>query len=338
MLIGGWLAACTEPAPRQAAMETVDEEPAIMTVRGRISPDSMGKTLSHEHILVDFVGADEVGPHRYEVDSAIAVALPHLWELEELGVETLVECTPAYLGRDVGMLKRLSELTGLNLLTNTGYYGARENKFLPSHAFAETAEELAARWISEFEEGIAGTDVRPGFIKISVDRDSLSEQHAKLVRAAGLTHLATGLTIMSHTGPQLPAFQQLALLEEMGIAPSAFIWTHAQNERDHAYHLSAARRGCWVAFDGFRADRLEHWMNFLLEMKAQDLLDHVLLSHDAGWYDPAKPGGGNYRGYTDIATHLIPAMRLAGFTEAEMDQLLEVNPAVAFRLQVRTLP
>ncbi|MGH8020026.1 MAG: phosphotriesterase, partial [Opitutaceae bacterium] len=43
----------------------------------------------------------------------------------ELGVETLVECTPAYVARDPKLLARLSEASGLHVLTNTGLYGAR---------------------------------------------------------------------------------------------------------------------------------------------------------------------------------------------------------------------
>ena len=90
-----------------------------------------------------------------------------------------MECTPAFLGSDVRLLKMLSEKTKVQIITNTGYYGAVDNKYLPPWAFTETAEQLAQRWIDDFEFGIDGTNVRPGFIKISVDAKpgGLSDLH-----------------------------------------------------------------------------------------------------------------------------------------------------------------
>jgi phosphotriesterase-related protein len=102
-------------------------------------------TLVHEHVLVDFVGADKVGRHRYDADEAFRVILPHLAALKQRGCRTLVECTPAYLGRDPVLLRRLSEKSGLYILTNTGYYGAANDKFVPAHAYEESAAQLAAR-------------------------------------------------------------------------------------------------------------------------------------------------------------------------------------------------
>ena len=38
------------------------EAPQIMTVTGPVAPAQMGQTLIHEHVLVDFIGADKTGP------------------------------------------------------------------------------------------------------------------------------------------------------------------------------------------------------------------------------------------------------------------------------------
>ena len=147
----------------------------------------------------------------------------HLREAHWLGCRTLVECTPAYLGRDVRLLERLSAATNLNLLTNTGYYGAANDKFVPAHAYSESADTLADRWIGEWEVGIEGMGIRPGFIKIGVDKTSLSEIDSKLVRAAARMQLRTGLTIYSHTGYATPAREEIAILQEEGVHPSAWV-------------------------------------------------------------------------------------------------------------------
>ena len=110
------------------------------------------------------------------------------------------------------LLKRLSEASGLHILTNTGYYGAANDKHVPAFAFTETAEQLAARWIREAERGIDGTGIQPAFMKIGVDEAPLSEIDTKLVRAAAITHLRTGLPIASHTSTGTAALEQLDLL------------------------------------------------------------------------------------------------------------------------------
>ncbi|NQU80843.1 MAG: phosphotriesterase, partial [Bacteroidetes bacterium] len=208
------------------------EEAKIMTVNGEIVAKQMGKTLQHEHVMVDFIGADSVSSDRYNPEEVFKVVLPYLKEVKELGCQTFIECTPAYLGRDPKLLVRLSEATGLNIITNTGYYGARQNQYLPHHAFKETADQLAGRWINEWLNGIDNTNVRPGFIKIAVDQGELTDIHEKLVRAAARTHLKTGLTIASHTGPAIGAFEEIEILKEEGVDPSAFIWVHAQVEEN----------------------------------------------------------------------------------------------------------
>jgi phosphotriesterase-related protein len=311
------------------------KQPQIITVNGTISSGEMGKTLHHEHLLVDFIGADSTGYHRWDKDSVVAKVLPYLLEIKKLGYKTLVECTPAYLGRDPELLKMLSEKSGIQLITNTGYYGAVDAKFLPPHAFSGTAEELAKRWIAEFENGIEGTGVFPGFIKISVERKSLKPIHIKIVEAACITHKATGLTIMSHTGPAIPAFEQLEILKENRIHPSAFIWTHAQNETDIEMHIDAARKGAWIAFDNFSEKQVDRYIEFARKMKKEGLLQKVLFSHDAGWYRPGEPGGGEFRGFTEIENILIPALRENGLSQQDIHQLFVLNPAEAFQVKQR---
>ena len=307
----------------------------IMTVMGPAAPETLGFTLTHEHVLVDFIGADLISPDRYDPDEVAAVVLPYLRQARELGCQTLVECTPAYLGRDAALLRRLSRASGLAIITNTGYYGAADDKYLPTHAYQETAHQLAARWVREWREGIEGTGVRPGFIKTGVDKGSLSAIDAKLVRAAALTHLKTGLTIASHTGFAIPAREQLAILADEGVHPSAWIWVHAQNEPDTENHAWGAWQGAWLSFDGISPESLERHLSRVVDMKRLGLLHRVLLSHDAGWYLPGELGGGAFRPYDTLFTEFIPALREAGFTPDEIRQLTVTNPQRAFQVRIR---
>jgi phosphotriesterase-related protein len=310
----------------------------IITVTGEISATQMGRTLEHEHILTDYFRKEDNQPETYDPDSAMAAVIPELEKIKAFGVRTVVECTPAYVGRDVKFLKMVSEKTGIQILTNTGYYGAANNRFLPSEVMLKTAGELARIWINEFEKGIEETGVRPGFIKIGVDRKALSEFHATLVRAAALTHKATGLTIAAHSGPAIAAFQELEILKEEGVSPEAFIWTHATDEKDSTKLVQAAKMGAWISADKYGWDEklTESYPRLLKMMKEEGVLNRVLVSHDAGWYDPGQPEQ-PFKPYTPIFEELIPNLKEMGFTANDIDQLLIKNPAEAFTVRKRLI-
>jgi phosphotriesterase-related protein len=317
------------------SMCSTKETGIIMTVNGPIPAREMGVTLEHEHIMVDFIGADSVNPLRWNRSEVVKVALPYLLQIKDLGCKTFIECTPAFLGRDPLLLKEISSSSGLNILTNTGLYGASNNKYIPKYAFDESADQLSERWTKEWENGIDGTNVKPGFIKIGVGAGSLSDFHKKLVQAAARTHLKTGLTIASHTGPSIPAFEQIEILKDEGVSPEAFIWVHAQTEKDISKHITAAAMGAWVSLDGFNEKSTDEYVRMIKNMNEHHLLGRVLLSHDSGWYRPGEKNGGDYKGYNSVFEKLIPMLRNENFSEKEIHQLLVINPAEAFSIKIR---
>ncbi len=302
----------------------------VQTVTGPVPASDLGVTLVHEHVVADLRAPGERKPGDYNREDATSKALPHLKELRAAGCRTLVEITPIHIGRDPLALRRLSELSGLQIVAATGIYGAAQQKFIPGYAREESAEQLAARFIREIREGIEPEGIRPGIIKTGVNTAvPLPEIERKLVRAAALAHKATGVTIASHTGPGAPALEQLRLLEGEGVAPGAFIWVHAQGEKDHELHRQMARRGAWVEFDGIGPKSVEWHVECVRLMADAGLLSRVLLSQDAGWYRPGETGGGSYRGYTFFFTDFLPRLRKAGFGDSEIEQLLVRNPASA---------
>jgi phosphotriesterase-related protein len=322
-------------AERAAAAQSPPASLRIVTVRGPIDPKAFGSALSHEHVLVDFVGADTIGPGRYDPDEAFDVALPFLRKARELGCSGFVECTPAYLGRDARLLERLASATGLHILTNTGYYGAAKDRYVPRHAFDESADQLAARWEREWSDGIDGTGVRPGFLKTGVDGGPLSAIDRKLLEAAARTHLRTGLTIASHTGDTRAAQAQLEVLARERVRPDAFVWVHAQSDWSLEPRVDAARRGAWIEIDNIGNETVAACVERVTILRDRGCLGRLLVSHDAGWYRPGEPRGGAFRGFETLYTAFVPALRRAGWTGAEIAQLLVANPAAAFTVSVR---
>ncbi len=311
-----------------------------MTVRGWLPARKLGAVLPHEHVLVDFSGAASIDTSRYDLDEIFRAVLPHLQAAKKAGCNTLIECTPDYLGRSPVLLRRLSEATGLHILTNTGYYGAVGHKYLPAHVQTESPRQLADRWLREWQHGIGDSGIRPGFMKISVDEAPLTDLQQKIVEAAAIAHLESGLTIASHTIGGAAAMQELDILKKNAVAPDAFIWIHAQSEQDTRYHLEAARAGSWVEFDGLNAnylgpDTVQQHLDFLMLMKKEKLLHRTLLSQDAGWYAIGEPEGGKFAPFTYLFDSFVPLLSKHGFSRKDLDLILRTNPQKAFAVAVR---
>ena len=287
--------------------------------------------LTHEHLLVDFIGADSINPEQWDRQRIISTMLPYLEELKVHGLDYFVDATPEFLGRDMELLKSLSAKSGIKIMTNTGLYGARNDKYIPAYAYNLDAQELAKTWIAEFENGIHGTSVKPGFIKIGVDNsDPLDSIDNKLVEAAAITHLETGLTIASHTGKARGLWPQLNILKKYEVNPEAFIWVHAQAEENNKTYLKAAEYGCWISLDGMGWE-IEKHIEKIQFAKENKILDKILISHDAGWFDPQK-NNQEIRPYTNIFEIVIPKLKSFGFSDEEINLLMSVNPKKAFSI------
>lgn len=315
-------------APHVVAQETLH----ITTVRGTIPASQMGFALPHEHIMSIF-GGPIAQQAEYDTEALFGVVIPYLKKLKGLGLQTLCECTAAYFGRRADLLKTIAKETELHILTNTGYYGAAKDRYVPDHAHTETVDQLTKRWVSDWKNGIDGTDIRPGFIKIGVDSGPLSPLDKKLIRAAAQTHLHSGLTIAAHTsGSPEAANAQIAALQQEGVHPSAWIWVHAHNVKDNQALLSAAQQGAWIEFDGIQEKSVERHLELVNLMKKHGHLNQVLLSHDGNSF---RYGDRPFKPYESLFTHFIPRLKQAGYTQQEIHQLTTKNPAQAFAVQIR---
>ena len=309
--------------------------PRANTVLGERSSRALGMTLMHEHVLVDFVGADKVSPQRYNAEEVFQTALPHLKSLRAAGCRTLVECTPAYLGRDVNCSSDWRALLACSSLPTL----ASMEPPMTSTCLHWLGRNQLNSWrtggFGSFGTASTALAFVPGIMKIGVDPGPLSEIDAKLVRGAAKTHLQTGLTIASHTGDGVAALEELEVLKQAGVHPGAFIWVHAQSEGNVKHHLNAAEQGAWVEFDGISEASAEKHLQLVKGMLDQGFSNRVLISQDSGWYHVGEPKGGNYRSYTFAFANFVPLMRRAGISTEHVRALLIDNPRKALTLQVR---
>ena len=302
---------------------------SIHTVTGPVAPTELGTTLIHEHILCDFIGAEKTGPHRWERDEVFEVMLPYLKTLRAAGGGTFVDCSPKYVGRDPLLLKRLAEASGLRIITNTGLY---KEPYLPRYALDGTPESLADDWTQEAEEGLDGTGIRPGFIKIAANEGPLNATQERIVRAAALTHLRTGLTIASHTTQGKTALQELEILAQENVDARVFVWVHADAEPDPGLRREAGWRGAWIELDSIDPSSPQRHIGLIEDLLHADLINQVLISQDAGWYSVGEPRGGSPRSYEKLLTGFVPALAESGIGRAVVQRLLKGNPGRALVL------
>jgi len=283
-----------------------------------------GSVLVHEHILVDFIGADKASRSRYDLAEVVRAAQPKLEALKPFGCRRLLEATPNFMGRDPRLLQRLETATGIEIWTNTGIYGAAHRRGVPAVVREISALALAKQWIAEWNSGVEG--MKPRFIKTAVNGFPLEPLDRKLVEASAITSLETGLPIASHTnGGGRAAETQIEILESMKCPLDKFVWVHAQGEKDHAFHERAARAGAWVEFDGISENSAARHRDCVLFMLKAGLLQRTLISQDSGWYRVGEPGGGHYRGYTFLYTDFLPTL-----PREIWGALLVENPRKAF--------
>ena len=153
----------------------------------------------------------------------------------------------------------------------------------------------------------------------------MSKRGLVLLGAAG------GAVIGSHTIRGRVVRDQLNIIEEAGYTASRFIWIHTQAEPDFSLHLEMARRRAWIEYDSIGNPQEDAqfigWLQRLLDAGFED---QILLSHDRGWYDPAKPGGGQPKPYTYLTEKFLPRLDAAGFTEQTIHKFVRSNPFRAF--------
>ncbi|SHJ76645.1 phosphotriesterase family protein [Pseudozobellia thermophila] len=302
------------------------QEGTIQTVQGPIKVSELGFVLTHEHIMSNY-GKPQDSTSFYNDAALLGQVVPYLKKLRRLGVDAIFDCTTAYFGRRTDLLQKISRETDINIITNTGFYAAANDRYIPSFAYEMEAAEIADLWVDEFENGIGGSDIKPGFIKLAFDMGTPSPIDTKLFEAGVRAHLKTGLTLVVHTGDNREAAKlQMQLLKGYKVDPSAWIWVHANKAKDDALLLDTAKKGAWISFDGVSSSNYKEYADRIEKFRKNGLLERLLLSHDGNGF----PAGGPVRGFDALVKYLVPELLYRGIPQSEIDLITKENPKKAF--------
>ncbi|WP_136687237.1 phosphotriesterase family protein [Halorhabdus amylolytica] len=305
---------------------------ALITTLGERSRADLGTILPHEHVFVDLGPKAEHNWEDADPDDVVDVMAPEIERAREEGVTALVECTPEGVGRRVDVDLAVSQATDFPIVVPTGIY---QEPAIPAWAREASEDDLYEWLLAELTDGVEDTGVRAAWIKVSTDDDDptgLSDDEAKILRAAARAGAETDALIGSHTLHGSVVHRQLDLIEDAGYTADRFVWIHAQAESDTSLHREIADRGAYVEYDWIGGeDRNDaYYVDRVQTMLEDGFDDRVLLSQDRGWYDPSEPSGGEQKPYTYLTGEFLPKLRDAGIDDAAVRRLTEDNPFEAF--------
>lgn len=240
----------------------------IETVRGPISPDDLGFTLMHEHLLCDLtvsyrepidkkikekvtfkpITMENLGILRRCLHFSIenlkmfdeGIAIRELKEYKSLGGNSIVDQTPDGIGRDVAGLKRISEETGVNIVAVCGWYRFAGQPTFIRKLDIETLSEVL---VTELTEGIGRTGIKAGMLgecacSQTADRTSpwFHEDEKKIQLAEARAQRKTGAGFTYHTALWEGGYEPfLDLIRQEEADMSKFMLSHVDPTLDLKY-------------------------------------------------------------------------------------------------------
>lgn len=309
------------------------QKQTIRTVLGDVYPKDLGLILPHEHLFTDLRGPKVEDYAQADPKEVLSVMLPYLKQAHDHGVTTLVECSTIGVGRNIEVLQTLATSTRVHLLAPTGLY--REG-FIPPIYRDQSVNEIAELFILELTKGIGLSGSKAGFIKIALSDDGPRPIEKRNIRAAARASKETGAAVASHTIGGRAALQEIEILKEEGMNLEKFIWVHAGSETIREFHVKAADQGAYIEFDSVGNPQTNpETTEAVLELLEKGYGDRILLSHDAGWFQPGRPNGEpehGIRGFTALQDEFLPELQCKGVAEDTIRLIAEENPKRVFAI------
>ncbi len=311
----------------------------VETVRGPVDTADLGVTLAHEHVFVVTVDSQQQWPGEWDEQQRVAEAVDKLTSLVRLGVRTIVDPTVDGLGRNIARIQRVNaQVPDLNIIVATGIYTyADVPGFFSGRgpgALPDLPEVMDDLFVRDVTVGIQGTSVKAAFLKCAIDHYGLTRGVERVMRAVARAHRRTGAPVMVHTHPGSRTGDEVArVLGEEGVHPSRVLLAHSGDTTDADHLAELAETGFLLGMDRFGLDislPFEQRVEVVAQMCRRGYAGQMVLAHDAAcyidWVDPAlMPFLPNWH-YEHVHRDVLPALRAAGVTDADIALMLIDTP------------
>lgn len=253
----------------------------IKTVLGNVHESEIKTALCHEHICCysEYLNT-MVNGKLFDKKELIKISADRLKYLKDkYDMNLFIDCTPVNIGRNIDLLKAVSEESGVHIVCSTGFY------YTDECVLFNTPVEV----LTEFYKNDAES-INAGIIKAAVEKKELSPLNEKLLLASAKTQLQTGLPIVMHTNANNQnGIKGLEILLGEGVPPSAITVGHLSDTENIDYILKIAGYGCYIGLDRLYENTTDEYLQKKLKtinaLVDNGFADRILLSHDDMFYN-----------------------------------------------------
>jgi len=223
------------------------------------------------------------------------------------GIACIVDAGHPDMGRDINFIRQVSMKSGVPIVAGGGFYS---QPFYPKEISTMSEEQIVKALIKQADDDTLGVFGEIG------SWDEITADERKVFRAVGKAHLATNLSIFTHTGiPGKSALEQLDILEDAGVKPERVVIGHLGNlvDANVAVHKTICRRGAFVGFDRQGLNDTQQ-VPMVMALVDAGFADHLMFSADGS------------SGYSKTVTVFLPKLKAAGISDQVLHHIMVDNP------------
>lgn len=308
----------------------------VQTAAGAIDSSELGFTLAHEHIFVGSLDVRLNWPQLFDREAEIAHAVRVLDEAYEAGVRTILDPTTVDLGRDVPAVAAVAKRTKLQIVVATGVHMEP-----PRYLRRRSPDRVVELYVHDIEQGVAGSGVRAGFLKIASE-EAVTPDNEFHLRAIALAHRATGVPINTHSNPEAgTGADQQRIFAEEGVDLARVIIGHSGDTTNLDYLSGLMDRGSITGMDRFGTGMgatTEQRIETIAELCRRGYADRMVLSHDSSCHADNFPWELRASrlpewNFLTISRRVLPELRANGVSDEQIEAMTVANPRRLFELQ-----
>lgn len=297
-----------------------DSAGKVITVGGFVDPATLGKTLPHEHLLMNHID-NAAANNLFDIGEATCQVEQYA---EGGGARTLVELTSRGMRWDrtnetyplpcdyPNALRTIWHRTKshnkeIKIVMGSSYYKATQH---PDDMATRTIEQIEGEILTDILVGVGNSGIRAGIIGEVGISDNFTLNEEKVLIASCLAQIKTGVAMNIHfdidvaperdlNGNTFPYYTQagmnlrravLDICEQVGVDLNRVVVSHFRANVSHAtndaFHEEMIRRGVYIEFDLFGHVGYDGHNQFIVEkgvikhLVDKGYSDRILLSQD----------------------------------------------------------
>jgi phosphotriesterase-related protein len=307
--------------------------PTVETVQGAVDADELGVVLVHEHLRFRDEAVAVEWPSRYDEQLELDAALLAANAAKAHGVQTIVDPTAMFGGRDVRFMKQVADQTGVRVVACTGIYSY---DYLPHYFQGRDVDVMADHFVEDIERGIQGTDIKAAFLKCAADAAGVTENVEKIHRAVARASVQTGAPIMAHSMPAVGTGpRQVEIFLEEGVDPARVQIAHCGDSEDVGYIEGLLASGVYVGLDRYGLEMylpIDKRNATAAELLRRGHAQRLMISQDfcasIDWFPPEAgavfESSGAIRNWsmTLVFEEVVPALRELGVMDDTVFQTI----------------